>query len=240
MTISLHDLHRSTGSATVSEDGYTILCAVHGPQDPAQRRDELPNEAYIDVSIQPHEGVAHTRERYLERLISKVIGDTVLVTDMPRSAVQVAIQILQTPYRWSESQGKSVRSRESTRRVSTVDRKWQDLPMLPTLLHVTSLALLDATIPMRCTFNTTMLAITFENEILIQPNAALLDEARSIHVFTSDSYGKLILVQSEGEFELQAWTRAEQEAQKLNKTKQEALKQRVEGEVLRNLRWRGG
>lgn len=109
MTVSLHALSRSTGSAKVAQDGYVILCAVNGPHDPPQRRDELPNEASVDVSIRPHDGVPQVRERHLELLVTKVVKNVVLVEDMPRSSVQVAFQILGTPGNSSKSQSRSVR-----------------------------------------------------------------------------------------------------------------------------------
>lgn len=115
MTVSFHPLNRSTGSARISENGFTILCAVNGPHDTAQRRDELPNEAFVDVSVRPHDGVAQVKERHLERVIAKVVRNVVLIEDMPRSAVQVAIQVLATPKGWSNSQSRSVRSQAITK-----------------------------------------------------------------------------------------------------------------------------
>jgi len=49
-------LHRTDGSATFSQNGYTVIGAVNGPVE-VQRRDELPEEAAIDVIVRPAAGV---------------------------------------------------------------------------------------------------------------------------------------------------------------------------------------
>jgi len=52
----LSHLHSADGSATFSYAGYTIVGAVNGPIE-AQRRDELPEEALVDVVVRPAAGV---------------------------------------------------------------------------------------------------------------------------------------------------------------------------------------
>lgn len=56
---SLNILHRADGSATYSQNGYTIIGAVNGPVE-VQRRDELPEEAAIEVNVRPAVGVGGT------------------------------------------------------------------------------------------------------------------------------------------------------------------------------------
>lgn len=53
---TLSPLHRADGSATFSENGYTVIGAVNGPIE-VQRRDELPEEATVDVIVRPAAGV---------------------------------------------------------------------------------------------------------------------------------------------------------------------------------------
>lgn len=52
----LSHLHRADGSATFSQNGYTVIGSVNGPLE-VQRRDELPEEAVVDVSVRPAAGV---------------------------------------------------------------------------------------------------------------------------------------------------------------------------------------
>lgn len=53
---SLNILHRADGSATYSLNGFTVIGGVNGPVE-VQRRDELPEEAAIDVIVRPASGV---------------------------------------------------------------------------------------------------------------------------------------------------------------------------------------
>jgi hypothetical protein len=55
----LSNLHRADGSATYSQNGYTVIGAVNGPIE-VQRRDELPEEAAVDVIVRPAAGVRGT------------------------------------------------------------------------------------------------------------------------------------------------------------------------------------
>lgn len=56
-TALLSHLHRADGSATFSQNGYMVIGAVNGPLE-AGRRDELPEEAVVDVIVRPAAGVA--------------------------------------------------------------------------------------------------------------------------------------------------------------------------------------
>ncbi len=53
---TLSPLHRADGSAEWSKAGYSVIAAVNGPIE-VQRRDELPEEAAVDVAVRPAAGV---------------------------------------------------------------------------------------------------------------------------------------------------------------------------------------
>jgi exosome complex component RRP46 len=53
---SLLPLRRADGSASWSDGQYSVLAAVNGPIE-VQRRDELAEEAAIDVVVRPAAGV---------------------------------------------------------------------------------------------------------------------------------------------------------------------------------------
>jgi exosome complex component RRP46 len=55
-TVLLSHLYRSDGSATFSQNGYTVIGSVNGPIE-VQRRDELSEEATVDVTVRPAAGV---------------------------------------------------------------------------------------------------------------------------------------------------------------------------------------
>ena len=64
-TALLSHLHRADGSATFSQNGYTIIGSVNGPIE-VQRRDELPEEAVVDVIVRPAAGVGGMLRRFRE------------------------------------------------------------------------------------------------------------------------------------------------------------------------------
>jgi exosome complex component RRP46 len=57
---ALSVLPKADGSATYSYAGYTITASVNGPIE-AQRRDEHPYEAHVDVIVRPAAGVGGAR-----------------------------------------------------------------------------------------------------------------------------------------------------------------------------------
>ena len=56
---SLSILQRADGSANCEYDGYSVIGSVNGPIE-VQRRDELPDEAAIEVNVRPAVGVGST------------------------------------------------------------------------------------------------------------------------------------------------------------------------------------
>lgn len=58
--VSFKTLPHSDGSATYSWHGYTVVGAVNGPIE-AQRRDEMPEEAFIEVNVRPASGTGGER-----------------------------------------------------------------------------------------------------------------------------------------------------------------------------------
>ena len=54
--VQLSPLNRADGSVTYTHQGYTIVGAANGPIE-VQRRDELPEEATVDVTVRPATGV---------------------------------------------------------------------------------------------------------------------------------------------------------------------------------------
>jgi ribonuclease PH len=94
---SLHPLNHADGSAAYnSPNGYSILAAVNGPVE-VQRRDELPDEAHIEVNVRPHDGVGQVKERHLELLIANTLHDVIYTEMFPRQMVQLTLQILKVP-----------------------------------------------------------------------------------------------------------------------------------------------
>lgn len=84
----LSPLPRADGSATYSHAGYTITASANGPIE-AQRRDEDPDEATVDVVVRPAAGVGG--QSSCRRGVGVVVGE------VPSSSHVVRWTCLLTP-----------------------------------------------------------------------------------------------------------------------------------------------
>lgn len=183
--LTLSPLHRADGSATYTDSLHSILAAVNGPVE-VQRRDELPEEAYIEVNIRPSSGVGGPRERHLENVVASVLRSVVLVHFYPRMLVQVSLQVLQEPQVWL-GKGKA------------------EVALLPALINAAVLALVDGVIGLESVITATLGVVHAEGELAGDPEVGDLVHARSVHAMGFDAEGDLVLDQSTGEFTVQSW-----------------------------------
>lgn len=77
------------------------------------------------------------------------------------------------------------------------------LHLLPPLLNAAMLALLGSSIPLLASFTSTVVVVSADGEIFSSPPVAQLQKAKSIHVMVYSSEGALILVESEGSFDIE-------------------------------------
>ncbi|KAK6603449.1 hypothetical protein ACHAQE_007492 [Botrytis cinerea] len=192
-TTILSPLHRVDGSASFSQNGYTIIGAVNGPIE-VQRRDELPEEAAIDVIVRPAAGVGGTRERHLEAILQSSLRQIILIHNFPRTLIQITLQITSTP--------------ENDTAWSKLVQASSNLPLLPALLQTSVLTLLSASIPLSMTLTSVLLALkNKETGTTIIENPTPLDcqDAASVHVLAFTSHGELLVAESEGSFDLDEW-----------------------------------
>ncbi|RYP70307.1 hypothetical protein DL769_005013 [Monosporascus sp. CRB-8-3] len=189
----LSHLPKADGSATFSYAGYTIIGAVNGPIE-VQRRDELPEEAAVDVIIRPAAGVGGTRERHLESLMQSTLRQIILVENFPRTLIQIILQVAVAP--------------ENEYVNAKVAQAGSNLPILPALIQTAVFSLLSATLPLAATITSTCLAITTEDgaqRIIVEPSAREIEKSQSFHVFAFTSHNELILAESEGNFSMEEW-----------------------------------
>lgn len=76
ISATLGTLHKADGSATYSCNGFSVIGGVNGPVE-VQRRDELPQEALIDVVVRPVAGVGGI-ESVLKFRLSTRLADLIL------------------------------------------------------------------------------------------------------------------------------------------------------------------
>jgi exosome complex component RRP46 len=256
---SLHPLNRADGSATyTSPNGYSILAAVNGPVE-VQRRDELPDEAHLEVNIRPHDGVGQVKERHLELLIANTLRDVVFVQMFPRQMVQLTLQIMKVPVDdsavgRSNPQAESVGISCTPQLLPVLTSCSKYLLILPWLLNAACLVLVDAAIPMRCTFTSTIIAFLSKTITREHPTIKEAMGAKSIHVLCFSSKNELLLVESEGMFNMDEWEIIEEKARIVclgdvdamavdedgGKTLQQEMKAVVEEKVRRDERWKNG
>ncbi|KAI1661372.1 hypothetical protein F4813DRAFT_227047 [Daldinia decipiens] len=189
----LSHLQNSDGSATFSFAGYTVVGAVNGPIE-VQRRDELPEEAAVDVIVRPAAGVGGTRERHLESLIQSTLRQIILVNNFPRTLIQVILQVTTTP----ENEYVNAKVAQAT----------SNLPILPTLLQTAVLSLLSAALPLTATLISASLAIIADGQskkVVLNPSPREIETSQSFHVFSFTSHDELILAESEGSFTVKEW-----------------------------------
>ncbi|KAI1082817.1 hypothetical protein F5B20DRAFT_485865 [Whalleya microplaca] len=189
----LSHLPKADGSATFSYAGYTVVGAVNGPIE-VQRRDELPEEAAVDVIVRPAAGVGGTRERHLESLLQQTLRQIILVNNFPRTLIQVILQVTVIP--------------ENEYVNTKVAQASANLPILPALLQTAVLSLLSAALPLTATLTSTALAVTQDGgskKIIVNPSAREIETSQSFHVFSFTSHDDLILAESEGSFNLKEW-----------------------------------
>ncbi|KAI8965999.1 hypothetical protein F5Y11DRAFT_343991 [Daldinia sp. FL1419] len=189
----LSHLPNADGSATFSFAGYTVVGAVNGPIE-VQRRDELPEEAAVDVIVRPAAGVGGTRERHLESLIQSTLRQIILVNSFPRTLIQVILQVTTAP------ENKYVNAK--------VAQATSNLPILPALLHTAVLSLLSGALPLTATLTSTSLAIVADGQskrVILNPSPREIETSQSFHVFSFTSHDELILAESEGSFTMKEW-----------------------------------
>ncbi|PTB39691.1 uncharacterized protein TrAFT101_007532 [Trichoderma asperellum] len=208
-TAELSHLPKTDGSANFAYGGYTITAAVNGPVE-AQRRDENPFEALVDVNVRPAAGVGGTGERQLEAILQPALRHLIPVRNFPRCVIQVTLQVMETP--------------ENAYVNPKVMQPRLNLGIIPALLHAAILGLLTAAVPMKTVASATCLVITDADgsSVKVDPTPAEIDQARSVHVLGFTAGRDLLLAESEGSFSADEWATVLQTAEKVCCRSQEA------------------
>ncbi|KAM0274246.1 hypothetical protein ACHAQH_008028 [Verticillium albo-atrum] len=192
----LSHLHQTDGSATFSHSGHCVVASVNGPME-AQRREEDPFEAVIDVTVRPAAGVGGTRERQLEAILQAALRQLICVKKFPRCVFQITLQVTQTPADDYVN--------------CKLNQAQQNLIAIPTLLHAAMLALLSGAVPLSGTATAVVVAISqanMEQKAVSDPSRRESSEAKSLHVFGYTARGYLLLAESEGNFTASEWDAA--------------------------------
>lgn len=183
--ITTSTLSRADGSATYTDSLFSVLAAVNGPVE-VSRRDELPEEATIEVNIRPGSGVGGPRERWLESVLHSLLRSIVLVHLHPRTLVQVTLQVVREPgIKFTKGRG--------------------EVAILPTLANAAFLALVDGGLPLETTMNAALVAVNNSGAIVAGPGAKDLETCESVHAMAFGAQGGMLLDESTGRFDLGVW-----------------------------------
>lgn len=256
-TTSLGFLPRSDGSASFSQGRTSVIASVNGPME-VRIRDELPQEAYVEVIVRPAIGVTSmpllsslaifppaldadfsssgTREKYLESRLLSALKPIILRSNHPRTLIQIVVQVVQS--------------------AGVEDNAVATLLLLAPALNAAVLALLDAGVPLKSVLAATTVAfLKGSGELIVEPGLEDLKNATSKHVLAFTSTGQLGFVESEGEFEYEDFERAAEAGRNVCSAKGEGndddtkmdtggqgvgelIRQVVREKVQKDLRWR--
>ncbi|KAF2239075.1 hypothetical protein EV356DRAFT_515315 [Viridothelium virens] len=183
---SLSTLQRADGSAKCEHDGYCVIGAVNGPIE-VMRRDELPEEAAIEINVRPAVGVGSPTERHLETLLQSTLRRIIRVETYPRTLIQITLQVLSVP--------------------DVKPTPVSFLAVLPALLQTSLLALLSASIPLTTTYTATACAATSSGDLISTMSLTSAATLASFHVFAFTAQGDLLLAESEGSFDIGIWNK---------------------------------
>lgn len=183
----IHPLARADGSTVLSSGLYTVIAGVNGPIE-VQRRDELPEEAAIEVNVRPASGVGGPRERWLETILQSVLKNIVLVYMYPRTLIQITLQI---------TKGPGIKLRRTA----------GDISLIPTLLNAVFTSLVDGGLPLATSSSAVLAAVSQDGQVVLGPQEKDIASCRSLHAMAFNANGEQILDESSGDFDFDAWSR---------------------------------
>ncbi|KAI8575226.1 hypothetical protein K450DRAFT_262841 [Umbelopsis ramanniana AG] len=165
-------LNRADGSAKFSFGESTVVASVVGPAE-VKIRDEKMDEATVELIVRPAVGFPTTKDKVLERALRQTVEPTILSGMMPRTLIQIVVQIEQV-----------------------------DGNILSTAVNAISLAMLDAGLPMSSLVASVTAVIDPQDNILLDPSSQELENATSVHTFAFDNTSSynLLLSHSAGAF----------------------------------------
>lgn len=180
-----HSLVRADGSTAFSSGLFTVIAGVNGPVE-VQRRDELPEEAAIEVNLRPSSGIGGPRERWSESILQAVLRSVLLVHLHPRTLVQITLQITKEPAR-------------------KFQKRTANTAILPTLINAAFSAALDGALPLAATASAVLVIVDQDGSIVLNPQEKQIVGSRSIHAMAFDQHGDQLMDESSGEFTMHDW-----------------------------------
>jgi exosome complex component RRP46 len=233
--VKLHTLNNADGSATYTapNDTHTIIAGVNYPVEVSRRTDEIPDSAFIEVNLRPHNGVGMVKERHVEFLLKQTLQSLVRVEDAPRMMLQVTLQVARAEANEDLPGGIKEGGQGET-----------CLPVLTSALNATVLGCLDGTVPMKQLAGAVLIGVRLNGTLVESPKVVEIQMCRSLHVFAFAASGEVLLMQSEGVFGIEEWTSAQELARRVvvdmgDTSLLGVMRQAVQAAALARRRWKG-
>ncbi|KAJ3291791.1 Exosome component 5 [Borealophlyctis nickersoniae] len=137
--------------------------AVYGPAE-VKIRDEKLDKATVEVSFTPVSGTSTTQDRLYERIIRESLETSILAALHPRTSIRITCQAVS-----------------------------DDGSILSAAMNAAVLALIDAGIPLQSLIGSTTCMIDDQGDVLLDPTALELQNARSVHMFAFDNVSSGII-----------------------------------------------
>ncbi|KAJ1859942.1 exosome non-catalytic core subunit rrp46, partial [Coemansia sp. RSA 486] len=174
----LGQLSRTDGSAQFSSGSTSLLCGVYGPIE-ARLFEEKIDRAHVDVRLRPDIGLPTTKDKWAESAVRKTFERNILSHLHPRTLIQINLQV-----------------------------KEGDGGVDAAAINATSLALVDAGIPLKTMVAAACCAVRADGEIVADPTEEEARDALSIHTFAFSSTSpddNPVYVDSRGSFTMEQY-----------------------------------
>lgn len=180
ISIETSSLQKVDGSAVWTQGVTKVVFSVSGPME-VKIREELPNEATLELVVRPVTGLSSTREALIEDRLHSLLGSIILKHLYPRSLIQMVVQVLES--------GESRRN---------------NVLELAAAINAATVALIDAGVPVNGLITSTSIAIDDSDQLVLWPTAEQLKTAISTHCIAYEIVAgqpdRLLLCESTGLF----------------------------------------
>lgn len=171
LTCEMGSLSRCDGSGTLFQGDTCVLTCVYGPTEVRINKEQL-DKATVEVVYKPKSGLPGCSDKAYEKLIRNTCEAVLLTGLHPRSSISIIIQEVQNSGSY-----------------------------MATCINSACLALLDASVSMKCMLAAVGCSITSEGDIIVDPDRKQEESSESTLMFIFDSKDKnVITVSAEGKY----------------------------------------
>lgn len=171
LTCEMGQLSRPDGSATTYQGDTCVIVSVYGPGEVRMNKEQL-DRATIDVVYKPKSGLPACVDKGREKIIRNTCESVILASLHPRSSLNITVQEIQ-----------------------------DSGSFLAACINSCCLALLDASVSMKCTMAAVNCCIDTNNEIILDPTKHQEEVAKSTLTFVFDSKDRnIVSILAEGKY----------------------------------------